>query len=69
MNANLQRFTGFADTYDRYRPALPVVIREILAQLAGDAHPFRVIGILADRVVPWWWSYRIRVGIKMPVVK
>ena len=22
VNANLQRFTGFAGTYDRYRPAL-----------------------------------------------
>lgn len=23
-------------------------------------------GILADGVVPWWWSYRIRVGINAP---
>jgi ubiquinone/menaquinone biosynthesis C-methylase UbiE len=45
MDANLQRFTGFADTYDRYRPALPAVIRDILAQLAGDVHPVRVVDI------------------------
>jgi SAM-dependent methyltransferase len=45
MNANLQRFTGFADTYDRYRPALPLVIRDILSQLAGNANPLRVIDI------------------------
>ena len=46
MNANLQRFTGFADTYDRYRPALPLVIREILSQLSGALHrPLRVVDI------------------------
>jgi ubiquinone/menaquinone biosynthesis C-methylase UbiE len=45
MNANLQRFTGFADTYDRYRPALPLVIRDILSQLAGSVHPLRVVDI------------------------
>lgn len=45
MNANLQRFTGFAGTYDQYRPALPLVIREILAQLAGNAPPLRVIDL------------------------
>ncbi|MBV8901979.1 MAG: class I SAM-dependent methyltransferase [Verrucomicrobia bacterium] len=45
MNANLERFTGFADTYDRYRPALPLVIREILSQLAGGAYPHRVVDI------------------------
>jgi predicted O-methyltransferase YrrM len=45
MNANLQRFTGFADVYDRYRPALPLVIRDILSQLARNASPLRVIDI------------------------
>ena len=45
MNANLERFTGFADVYDKYRPALPLVVRDILAQLAGDVHPLRVVDI------------------------
>lgn len=45
MNANLERFVGFADTYDRYRPAIPLVIRDILSQLAGDVHPLQVVDI------------------------
>ncbi|MBV9491405.1 MAG: class I SAM-dependent methyltransferase [Verrucomicrobia bacterium] len=45
MNANLQRFTGFADTYDKYRPAPPLVIREILSRLASEAPPLRVIDL------------------------
>ena len=45
MNANLQRFTGFAGTYARYRPALPLVIRDILSQLAGGVYPLQVVDI------------------------
>jgi ubiquinone/menaquinone biosynthesis C-methylase UbiE len=45
MDPNVQRFTGFADLYDQYRPELPIVIREILLQLAGLERPVRVVDL------------------------
>ena len=43
--ANVERFMGFADTYDKYRPAIPTVILDILTQLAQTPHPRRVVDI------------------------
>ncbi len=43
--ANVERFTGFADTYDRYRPAIPAVILDILTQLAHTPRPRQVVDI------------------------
>jgi len=45
MNPNVQRFTGFADIYDQYRPELPLVISEVLSQLAGPERPLRVVDV------------------------
>jgi len=45
MDPNVQRFTGFADLYDQYRPELPVVVRKILSQLAGGERPLRVVDV------------------------
>ena len=45
MDPNVQRFTGFADIYDQHRPKLPLVIGEILSQLAGPTRPLRVVDV------------------------
>ncbi len=42
---NVNRFSGFADTYDRYRPAPPAIIPEILACLAGCPRPRLVVDL------------------------
>ena len=42
---NVERFSGFADTYDRYRPTPPAVFIDILTQLAGVAKPARVVDL------------------------
>lgn len=41
---NIERFSGFADTYDAYRPQPPVVIADILSQLS-QARPKLVVDI------------------------
>ena len=43
--ANLTRFSGFADTYDRYRPSPPSVLVDILTQLAQVDRPKLVVDI------------------------
>jgi ubiquinone/menaquinone biosynthesis C-methylase UbiE len=35
LSANVERFTGFAEVYDRHRPKPPPVLRELLPRLAG----------------------------------
>src|SRR5260370_38194674 len=45
MDPNVQRFTGFADIYDQYRPELPLVSGEVLSQLAGPERPLRGVDI------------------------
>lgn len=42
---NLTRFSGFADTYDAYRPQPPVVIVDILTQLTGVSKAKLVVDI------------------------
>ncbi len=42
---NVDRFSGFADTYDRYRPTPPGVFIDILTQLAGVDKPARVVDL------------------------
>ena len=64
MNANLQRFTGFAGTYDRYRPALPLVIRDVLTQFAGGVYPLQVVDIGAGTGL----STRVRKGFDAAVI-
>ncbi len=43
--ANVERFTGFAETYDRYRPQPPLVLLDILTQLAQVARPRLVVDL------------------------
>jgi ubiquinone/menaquinone biosynthesis C-methylase UbiE len=45
LPANAARFTGFADVYDRYRPAVPVVVADILTQLAQVNRPHLVVDL------------------------
>ena len=45
MNANVERFTGFADVYDCFRPQPPSVIVGILTQLAQTARPALVVDL------------------------
>lgn len=45
MNANVERFTGFADVYDRFRPQPPPVIVDVLTQLADAPQPALVVDL------------------------
>lgn len=45
MLGNLDRFSGFADRYDRYRPRPPAVIADILTQLVGMDRPKLVVDL------------------------
>lgn len=45
MLGNLDRFSGFADRYDTYRPHPPDVIADILTQLAGVDRPRLVVDL------------------------
>ena len=45
LHANVERFSGFADTYDRYRPQPPAVLVDILTQLAGTDRPALVVDL------------------------
>lgn len=45
FSANIERFSGFADQYDQYRPSPPAVLADILCQLAGVARPQLVVDL------------------------
>src|SRR5512140_2979183 len=45
FNGNTDRFSGFANLYDRYRPAPPAILGEILIQLAGGTRPQCVVDL------------------------
>lgn len=45
LAGNVERFMGFADTYDAYRPTPPAAIIDILTQLAGTAKPHLVVDL------------------------
>jgi SAM-dependent methyltransferase len=45
LSANVERFSGFAALYDAHRPRPPLVILDILTQLAQTARPALVIDI------------------------
>lgn len=42
---NLERFSGFADTYDKYRPQPPRVLLDVLTQLAQIERPHLVVDL------------------------
>ena len=45
LSGNVERFTGFADVYDRFRPHPPPVLRELLLQLAQTPEPRLVVDL------------------------
>jgi len=45
FTANVERFSGFASTYDRYRPTPPAVLIDILTQLIGITSPEFVVDV------------------------
>ena len=45
LSANVERFMGFADCYDAYRPTPPAVIVDILTQIAGVEEPRLVVDL------------------------
>ncbi len=45
FQGNVERFSGFADLYDRFRPAPPSILGEILIRLAGGTVPRLVVDL------------------------
>ena len=45
FSANITRFTGFADLYDRHRAGPPTVLAEIATQFTGIARPALVVDL------------------------
>ena len=45
LNANVERFSGFAELYDSFRPKPPYEIVNLLIQLSGTARPALVVDI------------------------
>lgn len=45
FSGNIERFSGFADLYDKYRPAPPAVLASILTQLAQTRSPKLVVDL------------------------
>lgn len=45
FNANIDRFTGFADAYDKYRPQPPAILAEILTKIARAPRPALVVDL------------------------
>jgi ubiquinone/menaquinone biosynthesis C-methylase UbiE len=67
LRANIDRFSGFAEPYDRYRPTPPAIFLDIVTQLAQAEIPDLVIDLgsgtgLSTRI----WSGRARqvIGIE-----
>jgi ubiquinone/menaquinone biosynthesis C-methylase UbiE len=65
--ANVDRFNNFAETYDDYRPRMPVVLPEILKQLAQVVSPALVVDVgcgtgLSTR--PWAQHAQAVIGVE-----
>lgn len=45
LTANRQRFTGFAEVYDLYRPRPPAALADVLCSLAATARPALVVDL------------------------
>jgi len=45
FSVNIERFTGFADQYDKYRPAPPTTLAEVLTGLACVPRPRLVVDL------------------------
>ena len=44
-DANIDRFTGFADHYDKFRPQPPAALADLLCQLAQTSRPALVVDL------------------------
>jgi predicted TPR repeat methyltransferase len=42
---NIERFSGYADLYDRYRPSPPDILAQILTQLAQTRFPRLIVDL------------------------
>jgi|GEM_PF-2197607 len=68
VKANVERFTGFADCYDEVRPQAGV--RDLMKsglteqELGIDELRDTAVRVLGDRTVAWYYTYRIRLGVK-----
>lgn len=45
LSANIRRFTGFADTYDAYRPSPPAVLADVICGMVGVERPALVVDL------------------------
>lgn len=45
FGANIERFTGFAGDYDRFRPAPETKLADLLLQIAGNPSPFLIVDL------------------------
>lgn len=73
INSNVERFSGFADIYDKYRPEPPSTVIEILLNYLNK-YPATVVDlgcgtglstfIWGDYAKDLIISYRMRLGIK-----
>ena len=66
-SVNIERFTGFADHYDSYRPAPPEIFASVLLEIAGADGPDTVVDLgCGTGLSTRYWSGRVRtvVGIE-----
>lgn len=63
FSANVERFSGFADVYDQYRPSPPQMIGELLCRLAGQTNPDLVVdfGSGTGLSTRYWAAYAKKV--------
>src|SRR5512143_2988341 len=45
FSGNIERFSGFADLYDKYRPVPPTILATVLRQLVQTPHPQLVVDL------------------------
>ncbi len=45
FSGNIERFTGFADQYDKYRPSPPSALADLLMRLTGTSRPALVVDL------------------------
>lgn len=45
FSGNIERFTGFADLYDKYRPAPPDVLADLLTRIANAPRPALIVDL------------------------
>jgi ubiquinone/menaquinone biosynthesis C-methylase UbiE len=67
FTGNIDRFSGFADLYDKYRPEPPAIIAPILMRLAQSVFPQRVVDLgCGTGLSTRYWTDKVRevIGIE-----